>query len=354
MAKRIGFGPVFAFECLTTSRRWQVYAGRALLVTGVLVGLTLVWLNRLDGRDLTDSQATRRGRLRVLPLDHGGRTRPGARRRPGGDGGGDLPGQDAGRADPDDGHRPVRRRDRARQVRLPPGDRPGRPRLRAPRPGDRLVPGRGRPGGRARRFDGDRRRGGPGGRRRHDLLGLGDQAARGARWRPTPRGRSGSWRPWRGARRSGDRVGDQGSRLPLPQQPVLVDLRVPRTRIRLDLRPPCPLSRRVPGGLGRARGGRDLADSPRDPPAGEPRRESDRPPEQQGRGTVAMGRDARGFPRPRPDPLAGVAPPPVLRLGADDLVALRRPVGGLLPAGDLRQPRHRPGRRARSWSRSGC
>ncbi len=54
MAKRIGVGPVFAFECLTTSRRWQVYAGRALLVTGVLVGLTLVWLNRLDGREITD------------------------------------------------------------------------------------------------------------------------------------------------------------------------------------------------------------------------------------------------------------------------------------------------------------
>ena len=54
MAKRIGFGPVFASECLTTSRRWQVYAGRALLVTGVLVGLTLVWLNRLDGRAITD------------------------------------------------------------------------------------------------------------------------------------------------------------------------------------------------------------------------------------------------------------------------------------------------------------
>ena len=36
MVQRIAFGPVFAFECLTTSRRWQVYAGRALLVTGVL------------------------------------------------------------------------------------------------------------------------------------------------------------------------------------------------------------------------------------------------------------------------------------------------------------------------------
>ena len=51
MAKHIGFGPVFTFECLTTSRRWQVYAGRALLVTGVLVGLTLVGCGRAHSAD---------------------------------------------------------------------------------------------------------------------------------------------------------------------------------------------------------------------------------------------------------------------------------------------------------------
>ena len=54
MARRIGVGPVFASECLTTSRRWQVYAGRTLLLSSVLVGLTLVWLNRLGGRGLAN------------------------------------------------------------------------------------------------------------------------------------------------------------------------------------------------------------------------------------------------------------------------------------------------------------
>jgi ABC-type transport system involved in multi-copper enzyme maturation permease subunit len=53
MSFRWGLGPVFAYECLTTSRRWQVYAGRSLLVTSILVGLTLVGFNRLGGQSLT-------------------------------------------------------------------------------------------------------------------------------------------------------------------------------------------------------------------------------------------------------------------------------------------------------------
>ena len=53
---RWGLGPVFAADCLTIARRWQVYAGRALLVTGLLVGLTLVWLNRIAGHGLTTHQ----------------------------------------------------------------------------------------------------------------------------------------------------------------------------------------------------------------------------------------------------------------------------------------------------------
>src|SRR3954468_19874940 len=48
---RWGPGPVFAADCMTTARRWQVYAGRALLVTGVLLGLALVWLARGAGRE---------------------------------------------------------------------------------------------------------------------------------------------------------------------------------------------------------------------------------------------------------------------------------------------------------------
>jgi ABC-type transport system involved in multi-copper enzyme maturation permease subunit len=41
---------------MTTARRWQVYAGRALLVTGILLGLTLVWLERFQGRQFTTFQ----------------------------------------------------------------------------------------------------------------------------------------------------------------------------------------------------------------------------------------------------------------------------------------------------------
>src|SRR4051812_13061125 len=57
MAMRFGLGPVFASECLTTPRRWQVYAGRTLLVGALLVGLTLVWYARLGGRRLDTLQA---------------------------------------------------------------------------------------------------------------------------------------------------------------------------------------------------------------------------------------------------------------------------------------------------------
>jgi ABC-type transport system involved in multi-copper enzyme maturation permease subunit len=46
MARRWGLGPVFAYESLINARRWQVYAGRALLVGSLLVAMMLVWLNR--------------------------------------------------------------------------------------------------------------------------------------------------------------------------------------------------------------------------------------------------------------------------------------------------------------------
>lgn len=42
---RIGLGPVFAYEWLMASRRWQIYAGRALLVAFLLIGMTLVWMS---------------------------------------------------------------------------------------------------------------------------------------------------------------------------------------------------------------------------------------------------------------------------------------------------------------------
>lgn len=43
MAGRVGLGPVFAFEWLMTSRRWQAYAMRSLTVLFLLAAMTLVW-----------------------------------------------------------------------------------------------------------------------------------------------------------------------------------------------------------------------------------------------------------------------------------------------------------------------
>ncbi len=56
MSIRFGLGPVFAGECVTSARRWQVYAARALLVTSLLVGLTLVWLTRVRARPISTHQ----------------------------------------------------------------------------------------------------------------------------------------------------------------------------------------------------------------------------------------------------------------------------------------------------------
>jgi len=43
MALHVGLGPVFAYEWLTTSRRWQYFAGRSLFVTVLLAVLIVVW-----------------------------------------------------------------------------------------------------------------------------------------------------------------------------------------------------------------------------------------------------------------------------------------------------------------------
>jgi ABC-type transport system involved in multi-copper enzyme maturation permease subunit len=56
MAARWGFGPVFAAECLTTSRRWQVYAGRALLVGSLVCALVLIWLAEIGARGFMSVQ----------------------------------------------------------------------------------------------------------------------------------------------------------------------------------------------------------------------------------------------------------------------------------------------------------
>jgi hypothetical protein len=46
MAWRWGLGPVFAFEACLIVRRWQVYAGRAVLVVGLLAAMAVIWLSR--------------------------------------------------------------------------------------------------------------------------------------------------------------------------------------------------------------------------------------------------------------------------------------------------------------------
>jgi ABC-type transport system involved in multi-copper enzyme maturation permease subunit len=49
---RIGLGPVFAYEWLTTSRRWQNYATRSLFVAALLIALAVVWGTRFANQSL--------------------------------------------------------------------------------------------------------------------------------------------------------------------------------------------------------------------------------------------------------------------------------------------------------------
>jgi ABC-type transport system involved in multi-copper enzyme maturation permease subunit len=60
MGPRWGLGPVFVFEQLVMSRRWQVYAGRAVFVGMLLAGITLVWLDEFAGQSFTTIQAQSR------------------------------------------------------------------------------------------------------------------------------------------------------------------------------------------------------------------------------------------------------------------------------------------------------
>src|SRR5262249_8816151 len=52
MRLRWGLGPVFAYEWLRTSRRWQLYALRSLFVLIVAGGFLAVWWSKLAGRPL--------------------------------------------------------------------------------------------------------------------------------------------------------------------------------------------------------------------------------------------------------------------------------------------------------------
>ncbi len=52
MRLQLGPGPVFAYEWLRTSRRWQLYALRSLFVFMVAGGFLVVWWSKLSGREL--------------------------------------------------------------------------------------------------------------------------------------------------------------------------------------------------------------------------------------------------------------------------------------------------------------
>src|SRR5437588_9446034 len=47
MRFRWGLGPVFYYERVTASRRWQMYAVRSLFVAVLLAALTIVWWREL-------------------------------------------------------------------------------------------------------------------------------------------------------------------------------------------------------------------------------------------------------------------------------------------------------------------
>ena len=44
MPLRLGPGPVFAYESIAATRRWQTYLLRSLFVLGLLAGLGMGWL----------------------------------------------------------------------------------------------------------------------------------------------------------------------------------------------------------------------------------------------------------------------------------------------------------------------
>jgi len=56
MRVRCMTGPVFTYEWLITSRRWQVYAARSMFVATLLAGLATVWATSIVGRSLETFQ----------------------------------------------------------------------------------------------------------------------------------------------------------------------------------------------------------------------------------------------------------------------------------------------------------
>ena len=71
MRPRLGPGPVFAYEWLMTTRRWQLYAVRAGFVGAILVGMMFVW-QRVSRPEQPgpDCFAPHVGKLRPEPFYH--------------------------------------------------------------------------------------------------------------------------------------------------------------------------------------------------------------------------------------------------------------------------------------------
>jgi ABC-type transport system involved in multi-copper enzyme maturation permease subunit len=66
MAWRVGPGPVFIYESLLFARRRHAYAGRALFVLAMLVGLWFSWRNSFDSSASGPPLASRTGTLQAL------------------------------------------------------------------------------------------------------------------------------------------------------------------------------------------------------------------------------------------------------------------------------------------------
>jgi ABC-type transport system involved in multi-copper enzyme maturation permease subunit len=62
MMRGIGLGPVFELEWLTTARKWQVYAGRALFVSALLAGIMIVSIGSTTGASLNTRGQARIGK----------------------------------------------------------------------------------------------------------------------------------------------------------------------------------------------------------------------------------------------------------------------------------------------------
>ena len=60
MAIRLGLGPVFYYERVISSRRWQMYVGRSLFVLMLLLALSIVWYTESDGRSVTSLRGSRK------------------------------------------------------------------------------------------------------------------------------------------------------------------------------------------------------------------------------------------------------------------------------------------------------